>query len=211
MQPFCSKNHLRSKSAAMNKFYKTFSSAIIFLFLFSFLGNQAFSQQTIKKGVPGACGYGGTSVLKNPSPMNGSGSFNSPPTISLSMCGLNYVAATQRIETRYDPYTTAGNYGCGLPCSWAISGLPTCIIPQHAYVYANVSYTEASPPVASITITNPVGNTQTYSASAIGTSVPKCWGETGTAAYRWDVTASIASNGSYSFNFSGFSNQIGRA
>ncbi len=162
-----------------------------------------FSYSQVNTNMPGACGFAQKNASTTPVPLtNFSQSFNQ------SACGLNYVAATHIVETRYDPYTVAGNYGCPLPCAWSVSGMSPCIAPVKALVWASVSYTEASPPVGTISITNPLGNTTSYSAGAVGTSVSKCWGETGTATYRWDVTTCVGGNGSYTFNFSGFSNPL---
>jgi len=171
------------------------------LFLSAFFFFSVSNAQNSTGGVPGACG-----MHKNnstPSPLDGNGSLGQ--SFNQSACGLNYVAATARVENRYDPYTQAGNYGCPLPCAWSITGLAPCISPVRALVWANVSY-QSGPPVGTITITDPLGFTNSYSTGPVGVSGPKCWGEAGTAAYRWDVTPSIAGNGNYTFNFSGFSN-----
>ena len=64
--------------------------------------------------------------------------------------------------------------------------------------YCAISITQFS--WKTISITNPLSNTQSYSAAPIGTGGSKCWtslGEVGTAVYRWDITPSIANNGTY--------------
>ena len=179
---------------------------IFLLFATYWLFNISFSYSQTNTGVPGACGAGNP-LLKNnstPSPLNGNGSMGQ--SFNQSACGLNYVAFTQVVQTRY-----ASSAGCGTgPCSWSVSGLPPCTSPVSggSIVYALCSY-QSGPPVGTITITNPLGNTQSYSAGPIGVSGDKCWtslGEIGTAVYRWDVTPSIAGNGNYAFSFSGFSN-----
>src|SRR5260370_489526 len=80
-------------------------------------------------------------------------------------------------ETRYDTYTTAGNLGCGLPCSWSISGLPAGYVIDKAFVWALVSYKSNTAPNTTVIITNPATNTNNYSASPIGTDASVCWGE----------------------------------
>lgn len=159
----------------------------------------AYSQPLEKTSVPGACGN-----CNNPVPLDGNNGLGL--SFNQSGCGLNYVAATQVVQTRYGPSAGCGNSGC----SWNISGLPPCIsfASGKALVWALCSY-QSGPFAATITITNPQGNTLSYTASPIGTSVHKCWttlGEVGTCVYRWDVTPSIAGNGNYAFSFSGMAN-----
>ena len=164
------------------------------VFFLSLIAN-TFAQN----GVPGACGkHSGIS------PMNGNGSLGQ--TYTNSACGLNYVYDSARVETRFDQYTTMGYYGCGLPCQWAITGIPSCYVLEKAYVWALVSYTSGTAPNATLNITNPLGGNNSYTNLPIGTDGPKCWGETGTAVYRWDVSTNITGNGNYSFNFTGFAN-----
>jgi len=167
-----------------------------FLFLFSNLFLFTF---TIAQ-VPGACG----SSKKNLSPLNGNLSLGQ--TYNNSACGLNYVYDTAHIETRYFG-ATASLPGCGGSCSWTISGLPAYYVVDRAYVWALTSYVDPTPPSGSVTITNPASSISTYApatGTAIGTDASKCWGETGSATYRYDVTPSISGNGTYDFSFSGF-------
>jgi hypothetical protein len=48
-----------------------------------------------------------------------------------------------------------------------------------------------------------MGGVFTYTASLVGTSGPKCWGEIGTRTFRADVTSSINTNGNYTMNITG--------
>jgi len=149
--------------------------------------------------VPGACGKN-----KYPVPYNGNDSLGQ--SFNQTACGLNYVQASKLIETRFDQYTTAGNLGSGLPVTLPVSGLPASGTVLKAFVWYFVSYTEATAPSTTITLTNPASNTASMSSIIAGTSQPKCWGETGTAVYRADVTSAIAGNGNYILNIAGFSN-----
>ncbi|MBI3502205.1 MAG: hypothetical protein HY063_10445 [Bacteroidetes bacterium] len=155
---------------------------------------------TVHAQTPGACGKHNS----EPIPYNGNGSLG--PAYSATACGLNYVFDSTLVETRFNTYTTAGNYGSGLPAKWNISGLPASYVVDKAFVWALVSYQSATAPASTVTITNPASGISNFSASPAGTDGPKCWGETGTAVYRYDVTPSVVGNGIYTFNFSGFSN-----
>ena len=171
------------------------------LFLSSAIFQTIFSQEKSSDGKL----FPGTKSSAVFSPMNGNASLGQ--SVYDSACGLNYVFDSTLVETRFNPYTTAGNYGCGLPCKWTISGLPNGYVVNKAFVWANVSYQSATAPNTAVVITNPAASTNSFSTQGIiGTDGPKCWGETGTAVYRWDVSSCISGNGTYTFNFSGFSN-----
>ncbi len=123
-------------------------------------------------------------------------------------CGLNFTEATVLTETR----TAAQNFnfgGTGFPTTVSITGIPSifCSTISAAYVYMGVSYTEATPPPATITITNPAAVVTTVPASMRGAAAPVCWGEIGTATYRADVTSLITGNGNYTIDVNGFANK----
>jgi gliding motility-associated-like protein len=160
------------------------------------IGGDLISQTN--QSVPGACISGG---IKGNAPLNGSGSLGM--TYNKSDCGLNFVYANQIVETRYNQYTTFGNLGTGLPTTLTISGIPQCATIDKAYVYYWVSYVAATPPASSVAITNPNPTTSTIASVMIGKDQSKCWGETGTANYRADVTAAISGNGNYGINITG--------
>ncbi|MBI3500656.1 MAG: gliding motility-associated C-terminal domain-containing protein [Bacteroidetes bacterium] len=131
------------------------------------------------------------------------------PLFHDSACGLNYIYDTTLVETRYNPFTTTGTYGSGLPAKWVISGLPACYALDSVFVWMLCSYqSPTAPGTTSITITNPASSVKSFaSGGPIATDGPKCWGETGTAVYRWGIPKSfISGNGNYTFNFSGFTN-----
>ncbi len=137
---------------------------------------------------------------------NGNGTLGQSYVLQ-NVCGLNYTQASILTETRSAIYAFNAN-GSGFPCTLAIGGLPcggNANI-EKAYLYYEASYTEATPPVTSATITNPVPATATYASVMIGQAGPKCWGEVGCAAWRTDVTAAISGNGAYTINLNGFAN-----
>ncbi len=148
---------------------------------------------------PGACG---SCSGKNPDPMNGNKTLGL--TYSKSDCGLNYVMASQIIETRYNAYSTATpkNLGTGLPTTLTIAGLPNCCTILKAYVWYFVSYIGA-PQASSVVLTAPASAAVTTPAVNIGQDQGKCWGEMGTVNYRADVTSSIKGNGNYGLNITG--------
>jgi gliding motility-associated-like protein len=55
-------------------------------------------------------------------------------------------------------------------------------------------------------MTNPNSVNSNTNAVISGTGPSKCWGETGSAVYRADVTSQISGNGNYTINLTGFSN-----
>jgi len=154
---------------------------------------------------PGASGNSGN----YPSLMNGSTTLGK--TYDTTGCGLNYVVASQIIETRYNAFSiaTPPNLGTGLPTTLVVSGLPSCCTIVKAYIWYIVSYLGASPQVSSVVLTNPVPATSTIPATIIGQDQSKCWSETGTANYRADVTAAISGNGNYGLNITGITGSGG--
>ncbi len=133
---------------------------------------------------------------------DGSGSFGQTFNRQ-NVCGLNYVEVSQIIETRTSTFSWNNN-GTGFPGTLNLSGLCTTNDSVlKAYLYWGTSYFGSIANPAQLSITNPLSNTFTYNVNTIGLSVAKCWGETGTAAYREDVTNCISGNGSYIVNITG--------
>ena len=122
------------------------------------------------------------------------------PTVSYSMCGLNYVQASTLIETRYNQYTINNTIGSGFPAHETIGGLNACDSIVQAYIWWIDTYTSACVGNPVVSLTNPAAVTANYTAVSIGTSGQKCWGEIGTNAFRVDVTAAISGNGTYTIN-----------
>lgn len=135
---------------------------------------------------------------------DGSGSLGF--TYSDSACGLNYVQASQLTETR-SAATGANVNGTGLPTTLAISGIPSVYSIEKAYLWYLASYQSGIAPSTTVTITNPNSQTFTVVSSIIGTDLSVCWGETGTASYRADVTSTISGNGNYIVDLNGFTNK----
>ncbi len=145
--------------------------------------------------------------LKSPRHTGNGNSSLGQSYVLQNVCGLNYTQSSVLTETRSAIYAFNAN-GTGFPTTMTLGGLPcggNSNILQ-AYLYYEASYTEASPPATSATITNPVPATATYAATMIGQAGPKCWGETGCATYRANVTAAISGNGAYKITLNGFSN-----
>lgn len=130
--------------------------------------------------------------------------------LDTTLCGLNFVEASVLTETRSQNININTN-GTGFPTTDTVSGLPpvanhSCTKIFKAYLYYNVSYTEASPPASVDTITNPSLIKGIFNPVIIGVGGSKCWSETGTAVYRADVSSIISGNGVYKINISGFAN-----
>jgi gliding motility-associated-like protein len=133
---------------------------------------------------------------------NGNGSLGQSYILQ-NVCGLNYTTASVMTTTRYT------HPGTGFPTTMSVTGLPvvaSCMNVQKAFLYWGASYTEASAPATSANVTNPLGGNGIIPATLVGTNGPVCWGETGTATYRADITALISGNGSYKINLTGFNN-----
>lgn len=121
-------------------------------------------------------------------------------TYNDSLCGLNYVAGSALIETRYNASDTA-HQGSGFPATIAIAGLTPCDNILKAYLYWIISYTSTDSTTSpTLNLTNPSGNNSTTTPSLAGSDGPKCWGESGTYVFRADVTSQISGNGNYIIN-----------
>ncbi|MEO6883730.1 MAG: SprB repeat-containing protein, partial [Bacteroidia bacterium] len=147
------------------------------------------------------CNYGQQKMISHPpTPLDGNNALGN--IYDNTACGLNYVYGSVKITQRY-----ATPAGSGNPATIAISGIPAgCTVIDKAYLWYIASYTEGAAPASTIKFTNPAPATATYASTIIGTGPSKCWGETGTATYRADVTAAISGNGNYGINITGFAN-----
>ena len=108
---------------------------------------------------------------------NGSGTLGQS-YIQQNVCGLNYVTASVLTETRSAPYAFNAN-GTGFPSSLVVAGLPVCYTVQKAFLYYEASYTEATPPATTATVTNPIPSTATYGGTNIGTAGTEMLGRDG--------------------------------
>ena len=164
-------------------------------FLFTFLLLFPLCTFAQKNGAGGVC----ANCRSNPSPLDGNGSLGQ--IYDTTGCGLNFVQASQMVTTRY-----TSPPGSGLPVTLAISGLPNCFNIIKAYVWYIASYQSGSAPATTVNITNPNSIANNVNAVIAGTGGSKCWGETGSAVYRADVTSSVTGNGNYVINLTGFTN-----
>ncbi len=117
-----------------------------------------------------------------------------------NVCGLNWEQTSVKVTTRYPTPP-----GTGLPATVPLT-LSACSVDSvvKAFLYFNGSYQTAyAANPASVTITNPAAGVFNYLADSIGTAGEKCWGETGTIAYRVDVTSCINGGGNYTIDLSG--------
>ncbi len=129
---------------------------------------------------PGTCGG------NCEQPLDGNGTLGQ--IYNFQACGLNFVQASNRIGQRFSPP------GTGNPSVFNISGIPTCATIVRAYLWAGTSGNGAA---MTINITNPLGNSQAFPMTIVGTGPDKCWGYAGTTTYRADVTNIISGNGNY--------------
>lgn len=180
---------------------KTATRIFCFFFAFTVIFSGGYTLRAQSGiGIPGTTSYQDTSTQQNQNqnPRIGGNQFNTLNgnntlglTYQTSACGLNYVYAHQRLTKRF----TAGP-GVNQPAPFNITGLPcssgmTCL---RAYVYWGV---EGGNGTTSVTVTNPAGTTQNFPGTVIGQGPTKCWGYSGSYAYRADVTSIVAGNGAY--------------
>ncbi len=127
---------------------------------------------------------------------NGNNGLGTTPSyINQNVCGLNYFTVSQEITTR-----ATWQPGVGFPATFPI---PNCLGSTiKAFLYWGISYWGAVPTYTA-SVKDPNNLTTTYPATLIGTGPAKCWGETGTAAYRSDVTAAMTVGGPYSISLTG--------
>lgn len=158
--------------------------ALIFLIGSIIQGFGQFNQIPV---APGTCG--GNCVT----PLNGNGTLGQ--IYNNSACGLNYVSFSQRIGQRFSPA------GTGNPSTFSIAGIPPCANNPggilRAYLWAGTSGNGAA---MSVSITNPLGTTQNFPMTVVGSGPDKCWSYAGTYTYRADVTSIITGNGNYTLN-----------
>lgn len=139
---------------------------------------------------PPSSGMSGGSCTNCIQPLNGSGTLGE--IYRRDTCGINYVTASSKVGQRYSPP------GPAQPITLAISGIPACAIVERAFIWADASGTGI--PIT-VSITNPLGNSNNFPMTMIGSGQDKCWGYTGTFSYRADIPASaIAGNGNYIFS-----------
>src|SRR5436853_7748027 len=100
-------------------------------------------------------------------------------TYDHTACGLNYVAVSHLITTRYNQYAIS-SVGIGLPAVYAVSGVPPCSNILKVYAWWGVSYQTGSSTSPTISVTNPSLQNSSFVASLIGQDGPKCWSEIGT-------------------------------
>lgn len=136
---------------------------------------------------------GGASSHVSP---NGNSTLGSSYVLQ-NVCGLNYVAGSVMVTTRYTTCPCTYPPGTGFPSTFTLSGLPACYTVQKAFLYWMASYTEATPPATTATFVNPALATNIVAGTNVGQSVTDNWGEVGTVNYRADVTAFISGNGTY--------------
>ena len=158
---------------------------------------------TCKEGMHDGINFSAAKSVLNSSPKTGDGnSALGQSYVQQNLCGMNYVQASVQTTTRY-----TATVGTGFPTTLNIAGLPVGFTVQKAYVYYGASYTEGTAPATSVDITNPAAANSTIASTIIGTAPSVCWGETGTASYRCDVTAMISGNGAYTVDLPGFANE----
>lgn len=162
-----------------------FSFRYFLLFAIFLFANGLVAQQ--RTGVPGACGNPNTSRNQAAqSPQDGNAVLGN--IYNFTKCGLNFAVASQRIGQRFTPQ------GVPQPAPFVISGLPSCAVIEKAFLWAEGSGTGAA---QTATIQPPIGPSQNFPMTVIGTGPDKCWGYAGSQTYRADVTSVITGNGQY--------------
>ncbi|MBP9068319.1 MAG: gliding motility-associated C-terminal domain-containing protein [Bacteroidia bacterium] len=109
---------------------------------------------------------------------------------TLTKCGLNFTYASNPLYKR--PFSF--QVGVTQPAAFTISGLPTCVVIEKAFLYAGMSGNGIA---VTATITNPASATNSFPMTIIGQDADKCWSYAGSYSYRADVTSIISGNGNY--------------
>src|SRR5438128_1933899 len=110
---------------------RLFSLFSILTLLFLHPKNNAQST-SVRPPVPGTHDFC-TTCKTNPNPQNGNGTLGN--YWSLTKCGLNFTAASQRLGKRFSPA------GVNQPAPFVISGIPTtpCVVIEKAILYCDAS------------------------------------------------------------------------
>lgn len=110
---------------------------------------------------------------------------------SSAQCGLNYTKAnvllTKRMATASIPY-----YGVNQPAALVISGIPSSVIIDKAYIWFDLAGKDTS---MNVTITNPSQVTNTFTCTRTGGSNSQCSSKG--ASFRADIKTIISGNGTY--------------
>jgi len=109
-------------------------------------------------------------------------------------CGLNYVHQEVILNERRGGFNIAQSQ----PASIVIAGLPTTAVIESAFLYYTIEGVDRNTQDYSFNITNPDGLISNYTTNAIAFGPSACWGTTGSATYRNDVTSAISGDGTYS-------------
>ncbi len=174
--------------------------SILLLFLIAFFVKGYSQCKDCKQGKPANPGLNYTGKRLPPDSNNGL----AKSYILQNVCGLNWEQSSVLVETRSKSYGFNAN-GTGLPSTVPLT-FSSCNVDSvvKAFLYFNGSYfTRYAANPASVSITNPSAIVNNYTCDSIGTAGTKCWTETGTIAYRCDVTTSISGGGNYTINLTG--------
>ena len=106
-------------------------------------------------------------------------------------CGLNFTQVSVKLGMRF---WLLNSPSVAQPAPFQVNYIPYCAQIDKAYLWF---VTAGNGMNDTITITNPLGGTQTYIASPVGQAADMCWGYVGTYTYRVDVTSIINGNGNY--------------
>lgn len=153
----------------------------------------ALKAQIVNTPQPGTIDY--LQSLKSAKDPNVSAKINNgngviATSYTLTKCGLNFTYASNPLYKRPFQFQV----GLNQPAAFNIQGLPTCVVIEKAFLYAGLSGNGI--PITA-TITNPASTTNSFPMTIIGQDADKCWGYSGSYAYRADVTSIISGNGNY--------------
>jgi gliding motility-associated-like protein len=155
-------------------------------------------------GLPGACHCDDPTKL-SAKPVHPNGNSTLGPIYDTTGCGINYVQKSVMTTTRYTACPCYYTPGTGFPTKVNITGLPSCAKIIKAYLWCEASCkTAPTSYVITDSVGNPLSANNTFSTTLVGTSISKCWGETGTGTWRADITSIISGNGIYTVDLNGF-------
>lgn len=124
--------------------------------------------------------------------------------VNLHKCGLDYSVASAKITSRDSASQKPGYFtrGTGLPTSLDIQGIPTrCVEIENAFIWFAYSMPAKAPAKPfKVKVTNPKGNSATFTATLCGIGEKKegtGWNDDAKQHYRVDAKSIIDGNGTY--------------
>lgn len=112
---------------------------------------------------------------------------------AMSKCGLNYSYSAITLDQRGGSFNPSSNQ----PASLIISGIPTGAVIEQAFLYYSIEDYSSNSSAFLFDFQNPDGVTSSLNSQPLAFGPSACWGTSGSATFRNDVTSLITGNGAY--------------